>query len=74
MFPNDADGNAVRGFLPDALRQTGFTVVDPGPFEDGTTDYSTQIATFKKEQCEIISALVLPPDFATFWRQAGNRV
>jgi len=73
MFPNDADGNAVRGFLPDALRQAGFTVVDPGPFEDGTTDYSTQIATFKKEQCEIISAWLLPPDFATFWRQAAQQ-
>src|SRR3984957_14741515 len=73
MFPNDADGNAVRAFLPDALRQAGFTVVDPGPFEDGTTDYSTQITIFKKEQCEIISALVLPPDFATFWRQAAQQ-
>ena len=48
MFPNDADGNAVRGFLPDALRQAGFTVVDPGPFEDGTTDYSTQITTLQE--------------------------
>jgi branched-chain amino acid transport system substrate-binding protein len=73
MFPNDADGNAVRAFLPDSLRQAGFTVVDPGPFEDGTTDYSTQITIFKKEQCEIISALVLPPDFATFWRQAAQQ-
>src|SRR5580692_10958746 len=73
MFPNDADGNAVRAFLPDALRQAGFTVVDPGPFEDGTTDYSTQITIFKKERCEIISALVLPPDFATFWRQAAQQ-
>jgi branched-chain amino acid transport system substrate-binding protein len=73
MYPNDADGNAVRGFLPDAFKNAGFTVVDPGPFEDGTSDYSAQIATFKKEQCEIINALVLPPDFATFWRQAAQQ-
>jgi branched-chain amino acid transport system substrate-binding protein len=73
MYPNDADGNAVRGFLPDAFRKAGFTVIDPGPFEDGTTDYSAQIALFKREQCEIINALVLPPDFATFWRQSAQQ-
>jgi branched-chain amino acid transport system substrate-binding protein len=73
MYPNDADGNAVRGFLPDAFKKAGFTVVDPGPFEDGTTDYSAQITVFKNEQCEIINALVLPPDFATFWRQAAQQ-
>ena len=73
MYPNDADGNAVRGFLPDAFKKAGFIVVDPGPFEDGTSDYSAQIEVFKKEQCEIINALVLPPDFATFWRQAAQQ-
>jgi branched-chain amino acid transport system substrate-binding protein len=72
MYPNDADGNAVRGFLPDAFKKAGFTVVDAGPFEDGTSDYSAQINLFKKERCEIINALVLPPDFATFWRQAAQ--
>lgn len=73
MYPNDADGNAVRRGLPGVLTQAGFTVVDPGPFEDGTTDYAAQIAMFKKEQCEIINMLVLPPDFATFWRQSAQR-
>lgn len=73
MYPNDADGNAVRGFLPDAFKKAGFTVVDPGPFEGGATDYSAQIALFKKEQCEIINSFVLPPDFATFWRQAAQQ-
>jgi len=73
MYPNDADGNAVRGFLPGALEKAGFTVVDPGPFEDGTTDYSAQISVFLKEQCNIINTLVLPPDFATFWRQAAQQ-
>ncbi len=73
MYPNDADGNAIRGFLPDALKGADFTIIDPGPFEDLTTDYSAQVALFKKEQCEIINALVLPPDFATFWRQAAQQ-
>ena len=72
MYPNDADGNAVRGVLPGILEKAGFTVIDPGPFEDLTTDYSTQIGIFKKEKCEILNMLVLPPDFATFWRQAAQ--
>jgi branched-chain amino acid transport system substrate-binding protein len=73
MYPNDADGNAVRGLLPPAFERAGFTVVDPGPFEDGTTDYSTQIARLKKEHCEIVHILALPPDFATFWRQSAQQ-
>lgn len=73
MYPNDADGNAIRGLLPPAFEAAGYTVVDPGTFEDLTTDFSAQIALFKKEQCEIINAIILPPDFATFWRQATQQ-
>jgi branched-chain amino acid transport system substrate-binding protein len=73
MFPNDADGNAVRPLLSEAFKKGGYTVIDPGPFEDGTTDYSTQIALFKKERVDLFVALVLPPDFATMWRQAAQQ-
>jgi branched-chain amino acid transport system substrate-binding protein len=73
MFPNDADGNAVRPLLSEAFVKGGYTVIDPGPFEDGTTDYSTQIALFKKEQVDLFVALVLPPDWATLWRQAAQQ-
>jgi branched-chain amino acid transport system substrate-binding protein len=72
MYPNDADGNAIRGLLPPAFEKAGFTVFDPGTFEDGTTDYTTQIAKLKKDQCEIVHFVGLPPDFATFWRQAAQ--
>jgi branched-chain amino acid transport system substrate-binding protein len=73
MFPNDADGNAVRPLLSEAFKKEGYTVINPGPFEDGTTDYSSQIALFKKEQVDLFVALVLPPDFATMWRQAAQQ-
>ena len=73
MFPNDADGNAVRPLLSEAFKKDGYTVIDPGPFEDGTADYSTQIALFKQEQVDLFVALVLPPDFATMWRQAAQQ-
>ncbi len=73
LYPNDADGNAIRAHLAPLLAKQGFTIVDPGPYEDGTTDYSAQIATFKKEQCEIFNTFPIPPDFAAFWRQAAQQ-
>jgi branched-chain amino acid transport system substrate-binding protein len=73
MFPNDADGNAVRPLLSEAFKNGGYTVVDPGPFEDGTSDFAAQISLFKKEQVELFVALVLPPDFSALWRQAAQQ-
>jgi branched-chain amino acid transport system substrate-binding protein len=73
LYPNDADGNAVRGALLPLLQKGGYTVVDPGAYEDGTTDYSAQIAMFKREQCEIFNTFPIPPDFAAFWRQAAQQ-
>ena len=73
LFPNDADGNAIRQNLAPGLAKAGFTIIDPGPYEDGTTDYSAQISTFKKEKCEIFNTFPIPPDFAAFWRQAAQQ-
>jgi branched-chain amino acid transport system substrate-binding protein len=73
LYPNDADGNAIRANLAPLLAKEGFTIVDPGPYEDGTTDYSAQIAMFKKEKCEIFNTFPIPPDFAAFWRQAAQQ-
>jgi branched-chain amino acid transport system substrate-binding protein len=73
MFPNDADGNAVRPLLGEAFKKDGYTVIDPGPFEDGTSDYSAQISLFKKEKVDLFVALVLPPDFSAMWRQAAQQ-
>ena len=71
LYPNDADGNAIRAHLIPDLQKAGFTVIDPGGYEDGTSDFSAQIARFKAEKCEIFNTFPLPPDFATFWRQAS---
>jgi branched-chain amino acid transport system substrate-binding protein len=73
MWPNDADGNAIRSGLGPLLTKAGYTIVDPGAYQDGTTDFSTQIAQFKSEQCEIFNTFPIPPDFATFWRQAAQQ-
>lgn len=73
LLPNDADGNAIRAALLPELTKAGYTVIDGGPYETGTTDYSAQIAKFKSEKCEIMLTFPIPPDFATFWRQAAQQ-
>ncbi|MGA9322451.1 MAG: ABC transporter substrate-binding protein [Xanthobacteraceae bacterium] len=73
LFPNDGDGNAwgdkVVGFPP-VLDKLGYKLTDPGRYQNLTDDFSAQIAAFKKANCEIITGVVLPPDFTTFWNQA----
>ncbi|HEY1778633.1 MAG TPA: ABC transporter substrate-binding protein [Solirubrobacteraceae bacterium] len=73
MYPNDDDGNAIRAALEPALKGAGYTIVDPGPYQDGTNDYTSQITMFKQEQCEIFNTFPIPPDFTTFWRQAAQQ-
>jgi len=73
MWPNDADGNAIRASLGPLLEKAGYTIVDPGAYADGTNDYSAQIAKFKAEDCQIFNTFPIPPDFATFWQQASQQ-
>jgi len=76
LFPNDGDGNAwgdkELGF-PKPLTQMGFTLTDPGRFQNGTQDFSAQIAAFKKANCEIVTGVVIPPDAKTFLTQARQQ-
>ena len=73
LYPNDADGNAVRAGIAPQLAKAGYQIVDPGGFEDFTVDYSAQIRTFKDAGVEIINSFALPPDFAAFLRQAAQQ-
>ena len=76
LFPNDGDGNAWGdkqvGFPP-VLEKLGYKLTDPGRYQNLTDDFSAQIAAFKKANCEIITGVVLPPDFTTFWNQAQQQ-
>jgi branched-chain amino acid transport system substrate-binding protein len=76
LFPNDGDGNAWGdpniGF-PKPLANLGFSLLDPGRYQNLTADFSAQIAAFKKGNCEIITGVVIPPDFKTFWTQARQQ-
>jgi branched-chain amino acid transport system substrate-binding protein len=70
LYPNDADGNAIRQSLIPLLEKAGFKVIDAGAYNDGLNDFSAQIAKFKAAKAQILNTFPLPPDFATFWRQA----
>ena len=76
LWPNDPEGiaysDAKFGFPP-ALQAKGFKLVDPGRFETSAADYSAHITAFKKANVEILSGVLPPPAFATFWKQAGEQ-
>jgi branched-chain amino acid transport system substrate-binding protein len=73
LFPNDGDGNAWGdkqvGFPP-VLDKLGYKLTDPGRYQNMTDNFSAQINAFKDAKCEIITGVVIPPDFTTFWKQA----
>jgi len=70
LFSNDADGNAWDVGWKNLWSAVGLTAVEPGLFQIGTEDFSSQIAEFKKEGCELGLGVWIPPDFANFWKQA----
>ena len=77
LFPNDADGNAwgdpAVGIGPGLAQVGGYTVVDPGRYENLQSDFTAQINAFKNANAEIATGVVIPPDFTTFWTQANQQ-
>jgi len=76
LWPNDPDGNAWGdpnlGFPP-VMAQKGYELVDTGRFQSLTDDFSAQISAFKAAGVEIVTGVVIPPDFTTFWTQAAQQ-
>jgi len=76
LFPNDGDGNAWGdpnvGFPP-VLAKKGYTLTDPGRYQNLTDDFSAQINAFKQGNVEIVTGVPIPPDFTTFWTQAKQK-
>jgi branched-chain amino acid transport system substrate-binding protein len=73
LFPNDGDGNAWGdpnvGVGPGFAAQ-GYTLNDPGRYQNLNDDFSAQINAFKAANAEIVTGVVIPPDFTTFRNQA----
>jgi branched-chain amino acid transport system substrate-binding protein len=76
LFPNDGDGNAwgdpKLGF-PSFFGPKGYSIVDPGRYQDGTQDFSAQISRYKGAGCQILTGVPIPPDFTNFWKQASQQ-
>jgi branched-chain amino acid transport system substrate-binding protein len=76
LFPNDADGNAwgdkTIGFPP-VLAAQGFKLTDPGRFQNLTDDFSSQISAFRGADTKILTGVIIPPDFTTFWNQSRQK-
>lgn len=76
LWPNDGDGLAWShpelGFPP-ALEAAGYTVVDPGRYENLKDDFSAEIAMFKENDVQIVTGVMIPPDLGTFLTQASQQ-
>ncbi|THD76777.1 twin-arginine translocation signal domain-containing protein [Thalassobius vesicularis] len=76
LWPNDPDGNGWAhpelGFPP-VMTQRGYKLVDPGRYQNMSDDFSAQISAFKQAGVEIVTGVVIPPDFTTFWTQAAQQ-
>jgi branched-chain amino acid transport system substrate-binding protein len=73
MWPNDGDGLAwanEKTGQPPVLKAGGYTIIDGGRYQDLTDDYSAQIGKFKAADAQILSGVMLPPDFTNFWKQS----
>ena len=73
LWPDDTDANAFRSGLGAAMRKSGYNPIDGGKYQDGATDFSAQLAKFKKSGSELFTATPIPPDFQAFWRQAQQQ-
>ncbi len=58
--------------LPGGMTQYGYREVPGGFFKVATDDFSNQVTAFKNAGAEIVSGLVLPSHWATFWNQAAQ--
>jgi branched-chain amino acid transport system substrate-binding protein len=55
------------------MTKAGYTPIDGGAYQDGTTDFTAQLATFTQSGAELFTCTPIPPDFQTFWKQAQQQ-
>ena len=65
---------AIRSLAcPRRLPQQASPLTDPGRYQPLNNDFTSQISAFKDAGCEIVTGVMIPPDFATFWSQAAQQ-
>ncbi|WP_284163441.1 ABC transporter substrate-binding protein [Frigidibacter sp. SD6-1] len=76
LFPNDADGAAwadPKVGAPGLLPGLGYDLINPGTFQNGTDNFTAHISAFNEAEAEILTGVLNPPDWNTFWRQARQQ-
>lgn len=69
LWPNDPDGAVFSQIFKKICPARGYKVVDPGRFPYFTKDFGTFISLFRREKVDIVTGVLIPPDWATAWRQ-----
>ena len=70
-FYEDNDfGRGFSGGMTASLKGAGFKEVQGGLFKEQVDDFSNQVAAFREGGAKIVTGLVFPQHFATFWGQA----
>ena len=59
--------------LPAVMSAAGYTRVDGGMYQFDTQDFSAQVSKFKDGNAQIVTGFGFPPNWATFWAQAGQQ-
>jgi len=76
LWGNDTDGvalgNEERG-MPPVFKKAGYEVINTGLFTTLSNDFTAQINKLKAENCEIVTGMFIPPDWATFWAQCAQQ-
>jgi branched-chain amino acid transport system substrate-binding protein len=73
LFPNDADGKEWAEIFARKLPPRGYKFIDTGRFPFFQADYTAFISRFKKEKVDILTGVLIPPDWVTAWRQCHQQ-
>ena len=72
LWPDDGDGKAFSRGFPAALEPQGYRIVDPGRYRNEKDSFRVEIQRFRDARADIVTGVPVPPDLATFWKQAGE--
>lgn len=73
LFNTALDDNSWHDAFIPAIRDAGYTVIDPGQFPAFGNDFTAQIGVFKAANVEIVTGNLYTPDFGTFWTQCAQQ-
>lgn len=69
VLDSGVDGVGMAQLMADKAVSRGYTIVDPGRFPQGTTDYTSVISKIQSEGCDILVASLLTPELVTVVNQ-----